>query len=97
VKTFATAVAPALQIIEHSPEIVAQAHAAGLTVVSWTFALRPKTNPYPDAPPATQKIIEATMMGLPKTPEELTAQMRKFVEVYKVDGLFTNNPDLFPR
>jgi len=97
VKTFATGVAPALQIIEHSPEIVAQAHAAGLTVVPWTFALRPKTNPYPDAPPATQKIIEATMMGLPKTPEELTAQMRKFVEVYKVDGLFTNNPDLFPR
>jgi len=23
--------------------------------------------------------------------------MRKFVEVYKVDGLFTDNPDLFPK
>ena len=34
---------------------------------------------------------------LPATPEALTAEMRKFVEEYRVDGLFTDNPDLFPR
>jgi len=31
------------------------------------------------------------------TREALTADMRKFVATYKVDGLFTDNPDLFPR
>jgi glycerophosphoryl diester phosphodiesterase len=26
-----------------------------------------------------------------------TADMRRFTETYGVDGLFTDNPDLFPR
>lgn len=30
------------------------------------------------------------------TPEALTAAMRRFTEVYGVDGVFTDNPDLFP-
>jgi len=76
VKTFATGIAPAYQIVDRMPEIVAQAHAAGLTVVPYTFSMR--------APGAT-------------TRGALTAQMRTFVETYKVDGLFTDNPDLFPR
>ena len=33
-------------------------------------------------------------MSSPETPAELTAAMRKFVEVYKVDRLFADNPDL---
>lgn len=97
VKTFATGIAPAIQIVDRMPEIVTRAHEAGLTVVPYTFALRPKTNPYPDAPPEWKKMIEESMKALPATPEELTARMKKFVEVYKVDGLFTDNPDLFPR
>lgn len=76
VRTFATGIAPAYQIIDRMPDIVAQAHAAGLTVVPYTFSMR--------APGATTRAA-------------LTAQMRTFVETYKVDGLFTDNPDLFPR
>jgi glycerophosphoryl diester phosphodiesterase len=96
-KTFVTGVAPSIQLIDRDPEIVTRAHAAGLTVVPYTFSLRPKTNPYPDAPPEWQKVIAEMMKTLPATPAEMTAAMRKYVEVYKVDGLFTDNPDLFPR
>jgi glycerophosphoryl diester phosphodiesterase len=96
-KAFATGIAPAKQIIDATPEIVAQAHAAGITVVPYTFQLRPKSNPYPDAPPEMLKLIEAAYKAMPDTREALTAEMRKFVETYKVDGLFTDNPDLFPR
>lgn len=74
-RTFATGVAPAIPILDRTPELVAQAHAAGLTVVPWTFAIRA-----PDV----------------ATPEALTAKMRRYVQELKVDGLFTNNPDLFP-
>ena len=96
-KTFVTGVAPARQILDRDPAIVTRAHEAGLTVVPYTFQLRPKQNPYPDAPPEMQKMIAAAYANLPETPAALTADMRKFVEVYKVDGLFTDNPDLFPR
>jgi glycerophosphoryl diester phosphodiesterase len=64
-KTFVTGVAPAKQILDRDPQIVARAHELGLTVVPYTF--------------------------------RQADEMRKFVEVYKVDGLFTDNPDLFPR
>lgn len=97
VKTFATGIAPAYQVIDRTPSVVADAHAAGLTVVPWTFVLRPAKNPYPDAPPAVRKQLEESMRNLPTTREALTAQMRTFVEVHKVDGLFTDYPDLFPR
>jgi glycerophosphoryl diester phosphodiesterase len=96
-KAFATGIAPAKQIIDAAPDIVARAHEAGIAVVPYTFQLRPKKNPYPDAPPEMQKMIELAFKGLPDTREALTAEMRKFVETYKVDGLFTDNPDLFPR
>ncbi|HTV02085.1 MAG TPA: glycerophosphodiester phosphodiesterase family protein [Luteitalea sp.] len=96
-KAFATGIAPAYQIIERMPDLVAQAHQAGLTVVPYTFALRPKTDPYPDAPAEWRKVIDESLRTLPTTPEALTTQMKRFVDVHKVDGLFTDNPDLFPR
>jgi glycerophosphoryl diester phosphodiesterase len=70
---FATGVGPQRQLVEKRPALVAEAHAAGLTVVPWTF--RQGTG----------------------TREAVAADMRRFVEEYKVDGLFTDNPDLFPR
>ena len=76
VKTFATGIAPAYQILDRMPEIASQAHAAGLTVVPYTFSVRSPTA---------------------STRQALTAQMRTFIETHKVDGLFTDNPDLFPR
>lgn len=97
VKTFATGIAPAFQILDRMPDLVARAHDAGLTVVPYTFRMRPTKLEYPDAPPEMRKLIEDSSRGLPDTREALTTQMRKFVEVYKVDGLFTDNPDLFPR
>jgi glycerophosphoryl diester phosphodiesterase len=75
-KTFATGIAPAYQIVDRMPEIVPQAHAVGLTVVPYTFTMRPPG---------------------PATRDALTAQIRTFIATHKVDGLFTDNPDLFPR
>ncbi len=97
VKTFATGIAPAYQIVDRIPDLVAQAHAAGLTVVPYTFALRPKQDPYPDAPADLRRSIDESLRTLPTTREELRARMQRFVEVHRVDGLFTDNPDLFPR
>ncbi|MGI8673384.1 MAG: glycerophosphodiester phosphodiesterase family protein [Luteitalea sp.] len=74
-RAFATGVGPIRQLIEARPALVADAHAAGLTVVPWTFRARPGT-------------AEA---------DTAVADMRRFVETYRVDGLFTDNPDLFPR
>ena len=96
-KTFATGIAPAYQIVDRMPDLVAQAHAAGLTVVPYTFALRPAKDPYPDAPAEWRKTIDESLKTLPTDRAALTAKMRTFVEVHKVDGLFTDNPDLFPR
>jgi glycerophosphoryl diester phosphodiesterase len=70
---FATGVGPQRQLVEKAPGLVADAHAAGLTVVPWTF--RRGTG----------------------TAEAVAADMRRFVVDFKVDGLFTDNPDLFPR
>jgi glycerophosphoryl diester phosphodiesterase len=97
VKTFATGIAPALQILDRMPDVVARAHEMGLTVVPYTFRMRPAKVEYPDATPEMRKVIDEASRGLPDDRAALTAQMRKFVEVYKVDGLFTDNPDLFPR
>ena len=77
VKTFATAIGPARQLIEARPAIVADAHAAGLAVVPYTFRQRPGSG---DA-----------------GREAARADMRRFLVDYRVDGLFTDNPDLFPR
>jgi len=97
IKTFATGIAPSYQIVNRMPGLVAQAHAAGLTVVPYTFALRPAKNPYPDAPAQSRKSIDEALRTLPTTRDALTAQMREFVVTHKVDGLFTDNPDLVPR
>lgn len=97
VKAFATGVSPSNNLINDDPAIVERAHAEGLTVVPYTFMLRPKEDLYKDVPAEYRKMVEVAMRGLPESPAELTAAMRKFVEIYKVDGLFTDNPDLFPR
>ena len=76
-KTFATAISPARQLIEARPAIVADAHAAGLAVVPYTFRHAPGSG---DADRETAR-----------------ADMRRFLVDYRVDGLFTDNPDLFPR
>ena len=76
-KTFATAVGPARALIDRRPALVAEAHAAGLAVVPYTFrAVR-------DAGDAAR--------------EAARADMRRFLVDHRVDGLFTDNPDLFPR
>lgn len=97
VKTFATGVAPMYALISADPAIVTRAHDAGLTVVPYTFQIRPKTSQYADAPPEYRKMIDQFYKSLPDSPAALTAAMKKFVQEYKVDGLFTDNPDLFPR
>ncbi len=75
-RTFVTGVGPARQFVDARPTVVSDAHAAGLTVVPWTFRAR-RGN-------ATEAAAAA-------------ADMRRFTQTYKVDGLFTDNPDLFPR
>jgi glycerophosphoryl diester phosphodiesterase len=97
IRTFATGIGPAYQIIERAPDLVARAHEAGLTVVPYTFRLRPTKIEYPNATPEMRKLIAQSIAGLPDTPTALTALMRKYTDDYKVDGLFTDNPDLFPR
>lgn len=94
---FATGVAPSKNLIDEDPALVARAHAAGLTVVPYTFMMRPAQDPYPDAPPEYRAMIDLAMKGLPTERAALTADMRKFIVTHKVDGLFTDNPDLFPR
>jgi glycerophosphoryl diester phosphodiesterase len=77
VKTFATAVGPARRLIDARPAVVADAHAAGLAVVPYTFR----------AP-----------RGAGEAERRVAAEdMRTFVRDRGVDGLFTDNPDLFPR
>jgi glycerophosphoryl diester phosphodiesterase len=44
--TFATGIAPEKHVIERHPDMVARAHAVGLTVTSWTFRADEKTK-YP--------------------------------------------------
>jgi glycerophosphoryl diester phosphodiesterase len=76
-KTFATAIGPARPLIEARPAIVAEAHAAGLAVVPYTF----------------RAARGADAAGR----EAIRADMRRFLVDLGVDGLFTDNPDLFPR
>lgn len=72
-RLFATGIGPNRLFIDRDPQIVEAAHAAGLTVVPYTFRQAGGTR------------------------EAVAADMRRFVEVFNVDGLFTDNPDLFPR
>lgn len=97
VRTFATGIGPSYQLIEATPDLVGRAHAADLTVVPFTFRMKPTKDEYPNAPPEMRAAIERAAAGLPETRPALTEWMRRHVEMYKVDGLFTDNPDLFPR
>jgi len=65
--------------------------------VPFTFSLRPAKDPYPEATGEWRKTIDEMLRTLPATREALSAQMREFRDVHKVDGLFTDNPDLYPR
>ena len=75
-KTFATAISLARQLMRRARRL-AEAHAAGLAVVPYTFRHAPGSG---DADRETAR-----------------ADMRRFLVDYRVDGLFTDNPDLFPR
>ena len=75
-RSFATGIGPQRQLVDARPALVAEAHAAGLTVVPWTFRAR---------------------RGAAEEAGTATADMRRFISTYGVDGLFTDNPDLFPR
>jgi glycerophosphoryl diester phosphodiesterase len=97
VKAFATGVSPSKNLVDDDPALVSRAHAAGLTVVPYTFMMRPASDLYKDVPPEYRRMVDTAMRGLPDSRDALSADMKKFIDVYKVDGLFTDNPDLFPR
>lgn len=74
VATFATGLGPSKLLIDQHPTLVSRAHAAGLTVIPYTF--------------------RASSAGrFPSVRDEMT----HFLAVVGVDGLFTDNPDQFPR
>jgi glycerophosphoryl diester phosphodiesterase len=74
IRGFATAIGPTKRLLLEDPEAVERAHAAGLTVIPYTF-----DGASPGAFPTVRD------------------EMAHFVHELGVDGLFTNNPDLFPR
>lgn len=71
---FATGIGPTKSLVLGRPEVVEAAHAAGLTVMPYTFRER--------SPGEFAGVAE---------------EMAHFLCVLRVDGLFTDNPDLFPR
>lgn len=75
-RAFVTGVGPARALVDARPGLVTDAHAAGLTVVPWTFR---------------------AARGSAEQAATATADMKRFTDTYGVDGLFTDNPDLFPR
>jgi glycerophosphoryl diester phosphodiesterase len=74
VRDFADGIGPSKSILLEHPDLVARAHAAGLTVIPYTF--------------------RADDPGRFPTS---AAEMAYFLFDLGVDGLFTNEPDLFPR
>jgi glycerophosphoryl diester phosphodiesterase len=74
VRGFATGIGPTKRLLLEDPEAVERAHAAGLTVIPYTFS--------GDSPGSFATV---------------TDEMAHFVFELGVDGLFTDNPDLFPR
>jgi glycerophosphoryl diester phosphodiesterase len=74
VKEFATGISPSKDLILAFPEIVSNAHAAGMPVIPYTFGGRDSAEF-----------------------ENYGNETRYFLFNLGVDGLFTNNPDLFPR
>lgn len=76
IEEFATGISPSKELIYAFPDIVPDAHAAGLSVIPYTFGTG-----------------TASDMG----PEDAATEVRYFLDEIGVDGLFINNPDLFPR
>lgn len=74
VAAFATGIGPSKRILDADPALVARAHAAGLTVIPYTFRSS-----------ATGRFAS------------VRDEMAHFLTVVGVDGLFTDNPDQFPR
>jgi glycerophosphoryl diester phosphodiesterase len=75
---FATGIGPSKGLLDGRPDIVAAAHAAGLTVTPYTFTTR--------APAGTSSRFA-----------DVGAEMRYYLDDLKVDAVFTDNPDRFPR
>lgn len=71
---FATGIGPTKSLLLGRPEVVEAAHAAGLTVIPYTFR-------------------ERSAGDFANVADEMT----HFLCALGVDGLFTDNPDLFPR
>ena len=74
IRGFASGIGPTKRLLLEDPEAVERAHAAGLTVIPYTFD--------GDSPGSFPNVAD---------------EMAHFVHELDVDGLFTNNPDLFPR
>lgn len=74
IRGFASGIGPTKRLLLEDPEAVERAHAAGLTVIPYTFD--------GDSPGNFPTVAD---------------EMAHFVHELDVDGLFTNNPDLFPR
>ena len=74
IATFATGLGPSKVLIDADATLVGRAHAAGLTVIPYTFR-------------------SLSAGRFPSVRDE----MAHFLGVAGVDGLFTDNPDLFPR
>jgi glycerophosphoryl diester phosphodiesterase len=71
---FVQGLGPSKTILETNPRLVEWAHAAGMTVVPYTFRSS-NSGRYPS----------------------VRAEMKHFLYSLGVDGLFTDNPDQFPR
>jgi glycerophosphoryl diester phosphodiesterase len=74
VAAFATGIGPSKRVLDADPTLAARAHAAGLTVIPYTFRSS-----------ATGRFAS------------VRDEMAHFLMVIGVDGLFTDNPDQFPR
>lgn len=74
IRESATGIGPSKDVVLGFPNSVADAHAAGLTVIPYTFGDRD-----------------------PQEFENVRIETGYFLNSLGVDGLFTNNPDLFPR
>lgn len=73
-KTIVQGFGPSKTIVDANPKFVEWAHAAGMTVVPYTFRSS-NSGKYAD----------------------VRAEMEQFLYTYNVDGVFTDNPDQFPR
>jgi len=74
IRESATSIGPSKNVVLAFPELVAEAHAEGMTVIPYTFGSR-DVNEF----------------------EDVRIETNYFLSSLGVDGLFINNPDLFPR